>query len=234
MNTKYQKICNSTALTLGTKGEAQRTPKQGIKMFIASQHTENLPDESRLMEAICSRENLRKALKCVCRNKGAPGIDGMTTEELVPYLKKSWPIIKQQLLEGKYQLQPVKQVEIPKVGSKDTRKLGIPTVLDRFISQAILQVLQVKIDYTFSEYSYGFRPGKSAHKAISKAQEYVSQGYRIVVDIDLEKFFNKVNHDKLMSEIAKRITDKRLLKLFRQFLTIGILENRLIYKNRNF
>ena len=228
MSNKYQKSCNNAALNLSGKGEAQEVLNQGNEMPIASQYTENLPDKSRLMEAICSRENLRKALKCVCRNKGAPGIDGMTTEELAPYLKEKWPIIKQQLLDGKYLLQPVKQVEIPKIGSKDTRKLGIPTVLDRFISQAILQILQEKIDCTFSKYSYGFRPGKSAHKAISQAQEYVAQGYRVVVDIDLEKFFNKVNHDKLMSEIAKRITDKRLLKLLRQFLTVGILENGLV------
>ena len=229
MNNIYQKSCNRTALTLRNKGEASIVSKQGSKVVIATQDTENSPNNTnKLMEVICDRENLRKALKCVCQNKGSPGVDGMTIDELIPYLKENWSTIKQQLLEGKYQPQPVKRVEIPKAGSKDTRKLGIPIVLDRFISQAILQVLQNKIDCTFSEYSYGFRPGKSAHQAISKAKEYVSQGYKIVVDIDLEKFFDRVNHDKLMSEIAKHIKDKRLLKLFRQFLTIGILENGLI------
>jgi len=230
MDVRYQEktVAETTTITSRKKGEAQGNLKQGDKKSIAFLSPENLCGGSKLMEAICNRENLRKALKNVIRNKGAAGVDGMTVEELTPYLKANWSRIKEELLEGRLKLQPVKEVEIPKPGSSETRKLGIPIVLDRFISQAILQILQRRFDSTFSEYSYGFRPGKSAHQAISQAQRYVAEGYKIVVDIDLEKFFNKVNHDKLMSELAKSISDKRLLKLLRGFLTIGILVNGLV------
>ena len=132
-----------------------------------------------------------------------------SVDDLVPYLKEHWPSLKEQLLKGTYKPQPVRQVEIPKPGGKGVRKLGIPIVLDRFVQQALLQVLQELIDPTFSEQSFGFRPGRSTHQAIAKAQEYITQGYRVVVDIDLEKFFDTVNHDKLMSEMAKRVSDKR-------------------------
>jgi len=181
-----------------------------------------------LMEDICERNNLKAALKRVRRNKGSPGVDGMTVDELPDYLKTHWLAIKARLLEGCYQPQPVKRVEIPKPGSTEKRKLGIPCVLDRFIQQATLQVLQRKWDQTFSDSSYGFRPGRSAHQAIARAQSHVEAGYEYVVDIDLEKFFDQVNHDRLMSRLAMRIADKRVLKLIRAYLRAGILENGLV------
>ena len=154
-------------------------------------------------------------------------MDGMTVEELPDYLKKHWPDIREQLLRGTYKPQPVKRVEIPKPDG-GMRQLGIPTVLDRFIQQAVMQVLQRSWDRTFSDHSYGFRPGRSAHQAVAKAQQYIAAGYRWVVDLDLEKFFDRVNHDKLMAKIAGRISDKRLLKLIRAFLRAGVMEGGLV------
>lgn len=226
MDNKPQKTQNERASTIKEQGEARATLTGGKVLSVASQPSEHLPNTNSLMEAIvCDRRNLKLALKRVIRNQGAPGIDGMTVEELTPYLKENWVKIRTQLLEGKYEPQPSRRVEIPKPDGKGIRKLNIPVVLDRFIQQAMLQVLQPEIDPSFSKHSYGFRPGKSAHQAVDQAQEYIAQGYRVVVDIDLENFFNNVNHDKLMSEIAKRIPDKRVLKLLRKFLTVGILEN---------
>jgi RNA-directed DNA polymerase len=160
-------------------------------------------------------------------NKGSAGIDGMTVEELPAYLKKHWPIIRAQLLSGTYKPQAVKRVEIPKPDG-GVRQLGIPTVLDRFIQQAVMQVLQRRWDQTFSEHSYGFRPRRSAHQAVTKAQQYIAEGYGWVVDLDLEKFFDRVNHDKLMAKLAQRISDKRLLKLIRAFLRAGVMEGGLV------
>jgi RNA-directed DNA polymerase len=154
-------------------------------------------------------------------------MDGMTVQQLPEHLKQHWPIIREQLLSGTYKPQPVKRVEIPKPDG-GIRKLGIPTVLDRFIQQAVMQVLQGRWDRTFSEHSYGFRPGRSAHQAVEQAQKYIAEGYRWVVDLDLEKFFDRVNHDRLMAKIAERVSDKRLLKLIRAFLTAGVLENGLV------
>jgi len=226
---KIPENCNTADLpSVEMRVKPKKYPKQEAQRFIAFQEPENLRVESKIMEAICSRENLIKALKRVLKNKGAAGIDGMTIDQLTPYVKKHWPKIKVQLLEGTFKMQPARQVAIPKAGGKGTRKLGIPTLLDRFISQAILQILQTYFDPKFSEHSYGFRPRKSAHQAISQAQKYAAEGYRVVVDIDLENFFDKVNHDKLMSEIAKRVPDKRLLKLLRQFLKVGMLSNGLV------
>ena len=179
------------------------------------------------MEAIVERENLKRALARVKRNKGAAGNDGMTVEELPAYLKEHWPTIRAQLCEGTYKPQPVRRVEIPKA-SGGLRPLGIPTVLDRFIQQAVLQVLQTEWDRTFSESSYGFRPGRSAHQAVAEAQAYIASRHAFVVDIDLEKFFDRVNHDILMGLVAKRVADKRLLKLIRGFLTAGVLEGGLV------
>jgi RNA-directed DNA polymerase len=143
-----------------------------------------------VMEVICERSNLQAALRQVRANRGSPGVDGMTVDVLPDFLREQWPTIKDRLLKGEYEPQPVRRVEIPKPGSTEPRKLGIPCVLDRLIQQAVLQVLQPRWDATFSESSYGFRPGRSAHQAVAQAQAYLQQGYAYVVDIDLEKFFD--------------------------------------------
>lgn len=177
---------------------------------------------SGLMELVCERQNLQAALKRVRKNKGSPGIDGMTVDELPDHLRAHWSALREQLLSGSYRPSMVKQQLIPK-GSGEMRKLGIPTVLDRFIQQAILQVLQPMFDPEFSEYSYGFRPRRRAHDAVVQAQRYVQDGRRIVVDVDLEQFFDRVNHDVLMGRLAKRIGDRRVLGLIRRYLEAGIL-----------
>lgn len=174
-----------------------------------------------LMEEVVERGNLTAALRNVIRNGGSPGVDGMTVNELTPYLKQEWPKIRRRLLNGEYAPKPVKRVEIPKPGG-GIRQLGVPTVLDRFIQQALLQVLQREWDAAFSEFSYGFRPGRNAHQAVRKAQEYQKQGYTWVVDMDLEKFFDRVNHDKLMGEVRKRVVDERVNKLILSFLKSGV------------
>ena len=179
------------------------------------------------MEEVVERENLKEALRRVKANQGSPGVDGMTVHVLPDHLKEHWPAIREQLLSGTYEPQPVRRVEIPKPDG-GVRKLGIPTVLDRLIQQAVMQVLQGRWDRTFSEHSYGFRPRRSAHQAVAQAQQYIAEGYRRVVDLDLEKFFDRVNHDKLMGQVAKRVTDKRVLKLLRAFLTAGVMENGLV------
>ena len=179
------------------------------------------------MEAVVERENLKRALAQVKRNKGAAGIDRMSVDALPAYLKQHWPTIRAQLLDGTYEPKPVRRVEIPKA-SGGLRPLGIPTVLDRFIQQAMMQVLQADWDGTFSETSFGFRPGRSAHQAVERAQAYIASGHAFVVDIDLEKFFDRVNHDILMGLIAKRVADKRILKLIRAFLNAGVMEGGLV------
>ena len=179
------------------------------------------------MEEVCKRENLLRAWQRVRRNKGSPGIDGMTIDDARGYLSEHWPDIRSQLLAGTYQPQPVKRVEIPKPDG-GIRMLGVPCVVDRLIQQALLQVLQMRWDPTFSEHSYGFRPGRSAHQAVVQAQHYVAEGYGIVVDLDLEKFFDRVNHDRLMARVAERIADKRVLKLIRAFLKAGVMEDGLV------
>jgi RNA-directed DNA polymerase len=181
-----------------------------------------------VMEEVVARPNMQAALNQVRANKGSPGVDGMSVDELPDFLKAHWPEIKDQLLDGTYQPQGIKRVEIPKPGSQEKRKLGVPCVIDRLIQQAILQVLQWRWDPTFSEFSYSFRPGRNAHQAVGQAQAYIEQGYDVVVDIDLEKFFDQVCHDRLMSRLAERIADKRLLKLIRAYLQAGILADGLI------
>jgi RNA-directed DNA polymerase len=177
-----------------------------------------------LMEEVVTRDNLQRALKRVKANKGSPGVDGMSVDQLPDHLRAHWPRLREDLLAGRYQPQPVRRCEIPKA-TGGVRELGIPTVVDRFIQQAILQVLQPRFDPTFSEHSYGFRPGRSAHDAIAAAQRYVQAGRAVVVDVDLEKFFDRVNHDVLMGRLAKRIEDKRLLGLIRRYLEAGAMAN---------
>jgi RNA-directed DNA polymerase len=202
-------------------------PEEGIEATTVKLGTESQANTDKLIEEVCEKENVKEALKRVKANAGAAGVDGMSVKELPEYLRENWPRLKEQLLSGTYRPQPVRRVEIPKSGG-GTRKLGIPTVVDRFVQQAVLQVLQERWDPTFSEYSYGFRPGRSAHQAVEKAQEYIQQGYDWVVDLDLEKFFDRVNHDVLMSRVARRVSDKRMLKLIRGFLNSGAMENGLV------
>lgn len=199
----------------------------GAESLAASSDSERPALAEPLMEEVCKRDNLLKAVQRVKSNKGSAGIDGMSVDELPAYLKQHWPTIREQLLRGTYKPQPVRRVEIPKPGG-GVRKLGIPTVLDRFIQQAVLQVLQPSWDPTFSPHSFGFRPNRSAHQAVAQAQKYVAAGYSYVVDIDLEKFFDTISHDKLMNLISKRVSDKRMLRLIRAFLTAGVLENGLV------
>ena len=175
-----------------------------------------------LMGQILSRENLQAAIKRVEANKGAAGVDGVTTRQLREYVQKHWPEIKLKLQEGTYKPSPVRKVEIPKPEG-GLRVLGIPTVIDRFIQQAILQVLTPLFDPGFSPHSYGFRPGKRGHDAVQQARKYIEEGYCIVVDIDLEKFFDRINHDILMSRVARKVKDKKVLKLIRSYLNSGIM-----------
>src|SRR6266508_3324037 len=188
----------SSALT----GEAREAGREETESSGATSGTENPASTNRLMEEVCERENLKAALRQVKANKGSPGVDGMTVVGIKDYLQQHWPAIREQLRNGTYEPKPVRRVEIPKPDGGGVRKLGIPTVLDRFIQQAAMQVLQRQWDPTFSQYSYGFRPRRSAHQAVAQAQQYIAQGYGWVIDLDLEKFFDRVNHDKLMGQIA--------------------------------
>ncbi|MBB6024821.1 group II intron reverse transcriptase/maturase [Paenibacillus sp. JGP012] len=176
--------------------------------------------ENNLLERMLERDNLRLAYRRVVQNGGAPGVDNVTVANLQAYLKTHWEPVKAELLAGTYRPAPVKRVEIPKPGG-GVRMLGIPTVMDRFLQQALLQVMNPIFDAEFSWYSYGFRPGKSAHDAVKQAQRYVQGGLRWVVDLDLEKFFDRVNHDMLMARVARKVTDKRVLTLVRAYLNAG-------------
>jgi RNA-directed DNA polymerase len=214
------------ALRNEPKGEA-RKPTEGTAARVAKREAESPAPTDKLMEEVVEGENLRRAWKRVKANKGSPGVDGMTVFALKDYLNEHWPAIREQLLRGTYQPQPVLRVEIEKPEG-GMRKLGIPTVVDRFIQQAVMQVLQNRWDRTFSDNSYGFRPGRSAQQAVARAQQYIAEGFTYVVDLDLEKFFDRVNHDKLMGQMAKRVEDKRLLKLIRAFLNAGVMEGGLV------
>jgi RNA-directed DNA polymerase len=222
-----QKTELEITLQVGTTGEARSAGMEGTETRPADIQVESQAALGPSMEVIVDRDNLRKALAHVKSNKGAAGIDGMCLDALASHLREHWPAIRVQLLEGTYKPQPVRRVEIPKA-SGGTRSLGIPTVLDRFIQQAVLQVLQAEWDPTFSECSFGFRPKRSAHQAVARAQELIASGHGIVVDIDLEKFFDRVNHDILMGLVARRVADKRVLKLLRGFLTAGVLMDGLV------
>jgi RNA-directed DNA polymerase len=220
---------NQLRLAFGEEGrsEAPMAPGEGSETPTAKRRIESPANDEQLMEEVCERENCLQAFKRVKSNKGSPGIDGMTVDDLTAYLKGHWPAIRDQLLSGTYKPQPVRRVEIPKPDG-GVRQLGIPTVLDRMVQQAVMQVLQNRWDAEFSEHSHGFRPGRSAHQAVAKAQRYIAEGRRWVVDLDLEKFFDRVNHDKLMAAVARRVVDKRMLKLIRAFLTAGVMENGLV------
>jgi RNA-directed DNA polymerase len=217
--TKRQKSAQAE-LPLPRRGEAPSGKRSGEVSPAANGNGGSGTDH--LMEEVVERGNMKAALKRVKSNKGSPGVDGMTVEELSAYLNAHWETVRAQLLDGSYQPQPVCQQEIPK-SDGGIRKLGIPTVVDRLIQQAILQVLQPRFDPTFSEHSYGFRPGRRAHDAVCAAQRYIQEGRRWVVDVDLEQFFDRVNHDVLMGKLWKRIADKRLLGLIRRYLSAGVL-----------
>jgi RNA-directed DNA polymerase len=209
-------------LALEATGEARQCQRSG-EAGPTAQETERSGDDD-LMSQVVERSNLARALKRVRQNQGSAGSDGMSVDELLPYLTHHWGRLREELLTGRYQPSTVRQHAIPK-GDGRMRTLGIPTVLDRFIQQAVLQVLQPQFDPTFSESSYGFRPGRRAHDAVCQAQRYVQSGRRWVVDVDLEQFFDRVNHDVLMGQLSQRITDRRVLGLIRRYLEAGIMAN---------
>jgi RNA-directed DNA polymerase len=210
------------ALPMVGEGEAQPVQREGTEAQTATPQPAALAQD--LMEQVVSADNMRRALARVRANKGSPGVDGMTVDALEPHLWQAWPRLRDTLLAGEYEAQPIRRVDIPKPDG-GTRQLGIPTVIDRLVQQALLQVLEPLYDPTFSTNSYGFRPGKSAHQALEASRKYASEGYDWVVDLDLEKFFDRVNHDILMGRLAKRIGDKRVLRLVRRYLEAGILQD---------
>jgi len=222
---KRQNIQGELEFSAADPGEAQETRGKEIEARPARHGHESPARTDQMMEEIGEWGNLKQAMWRVKANKGSAGIDGMSVDELPDYAKLL--AIRDQLLNGSYTPQPVKRVEIPKPDG-GMRKLGIPTALDRFVQQAMMQVLQRQWDETFSDSSLGFRPERSAHQAVAQAQKYIAAGYGWVVDLDLEKFFDRVNHDKLMGEIAKRVRDKRLLKLIRALLNAGVMEDGLV------
>jgi RNA-directed DNA polymerase len=228
MSGKRQKNQLELAFRDESRSEAPRVSEEGTESLAVKRGTESLAIGEQLMEEVCERENCKRAWARVKANKGSAGVDGMTVHELPEFLKQHWPVIREQLLNGTYKPQPVRRVEIPKPDGGGMRKLGIPSALDRFIQQAVMQVLQHKWERTFSDHSYGFRPGRSAHQAVAAAQQYIAAGYRWCVDLDLEKFFDRVSHDKLMAKMAERVSDKRLLKLIRAFLRAGVMEGGLV------
>jgi group II intron reverse transcriptase/maturase len=219
-------------LPLEDRGEAPMVQRSGEATSAASGNERSGLDNPLLVERVVEGGNLRRALKRVQQNEGSPGVDGLTVEDLPAYLREHWAMIRERLLMGRYQPSVVKRVEIPKPGG-GVRTLGIPTVLDRFIQQAVLQVLQPTIDPTFSESSYGFRPGRRAQDAVCQAQRYVQSGRRWVVDVDLEKFFDRVNHDVLMGLLAKRIGDPRILRLIRRYLEAGMMANGVVMERHD-
>jgi RNA-directed DNA polymerase len=227
MDDKRQKNQLVLAFMEESRSEAPTASKEGTESSGGKRGMESPAIAEQLMEEVCGRENCKQALTRVKANKGSAGVDGMTVQQLPEYLKQHWPAIREQLLSGTYKPQPVRRVEIPKPDG-GVRKLGIPTVLDRFIQQAVMQVLQGRWDRTFSNHSYGFRPGRSAHQAVAQAQQYIAEGYRWCVDLDLEKFFDRVSHDKLMSRIETKVGDRRMLKLIRAFLKAGVMEGGLV------
>lgn len=209
-------------LLQGSRGEAPRDLERASPSAAQGTVTAHEGGEDALLERVLERENLLRALRRVERNGGAPGVDGMTVEELRPFLRSHWAHIREDLLHGHYRPQPVRRVKIPKPGG-GVRQLGIPTVLDRLIQQAVLQVLTPTFDPYFSDHSYGYRPGRRAHDAVRRAREYVRGGAEWVVDLDLDRFFDRVNHDMLMARSARRVQDKRVLQLLRAYLNAGVM-----------
>lgn len=222
--TVHQMSDEQFELPLEGRGEAPRVERSGEVLSEVRSSGRSGDDDCLVIEKVIERGNLLRALKRVQQNQGSPGVDGLTVEELPACLREHWQAVREQLFSGRYQPGAVKRCEIPKPGG-GVRQLGIPTVLDRFIQQALLQVLQPMIDPTFSEHSYGFRPGRRAHDAVCQAQRYVQGGRRWVVDVDVEKFFDSVNHGVLMGKLAKRIADARVLKLIWRYLEAGIMVN---------
>src|SRR5262244_3305559 len=227
-NDKRQNIQKKLDFPSEAAGEARQAGREETESRPTIHEPENPANTIGLMEEVCERGNLLEALRRVKANKGSAGIDGMTVGQLSGYLKEHWLTIRDQLLNGTYDPQPVRRVEIEKPDGGGMRKLGIPTTLDRFLQQAVLQVLQRQWDPTFSDHSYGFRPGRSAHQAVAQAQHYIAEGHGWCVDLDLEKFFDRVSHDKLMGQIIQRVEDERLRKLIRAFLNAGVMENGLV------
>jgi RNA-directed DNA polymerase len=227
MSDKRQKNQLVLAFAERDRSEAPKASQEGTESRTAKCETERPARHEQLMEEVCERRNCWQAYKRVKANKGSPGIDGMKVGVLWDYLKQHWPSLGEQLLRGTYQPQPVRRGEIPKPDGGEG-KLGIPTVLDRLIQQAVMQVLQRRWDPTFSEHSQGFGPKRSAHQAVAKAQQHIAEGHRWVVDLDLEKFIDRVNHDKLSAAIARRVTDKRVLRLIGTSWKVGVLENGLV------
>jgi RNA-directed DNA polymerase len=217
--TSYEGYSQEVRLETGDNGKVQ-----SISTALDDGRNDESALSNNLMERILTRTNMNQAYKRVVRNKGSHGIDGMSVDELLPYLKEKGNQLLKDILEGNYKPQSVRRVEIPKPDG-GVRLLGIPTVIDRMIQQAIAQQLSLIFDYQFSDSSYGFRPGRNAHQAIKKAQEYMNEGYTWVVDIDLEKYFDTVNHDKLMALVARKVQDKRVLKLIRAYLNSGVMIN---------
>src|SRR2546426_2037285 len=225
---KNQPEQGELAFPVESRSDAPKAAEQGTETLMAKCKSESLAGTERLMEEVCELENCKQALQRVKANKGSPGVDGMTVDELPEYLKQHGLKIGEQLRSGTYQPQPVRRGEIPKPDGQGVRQLGIPCGRDRFVQQAVLQVLQKRWDPTFSEHRHGFRPGRSAQQAVHEAQQYIAEGYRWVVDLDLEKFFDRVNHDRLMAAVAERVADKRMLKLIRAFLEAGVMEDGLV------
>ena len=226
MSDKRQQIQLELDLRRMGEGEARSPAPQATESRMVKGVTEN-PATASLMEEVCDERNLKKALQRVKANRGAPGVDGMTVEEVEEYFGQHQAQLREQLLSGTYQPQPVRRVEIPKPEG-GVRKLGIPTALDRLVQQALLEVLQPHFEPHFSEHSFGFRPGRSPAKAVARAQSLVAAGRSWVVDLDLEKFFDRVNHDRLMARLARSVADQRVLRLIRRFLTAGVLDNGLV------
>src|SRR5262245_57604283 len=203
------------------RGETPDAGREGTESLTAKRGPENPATVESLMEEVCERENLEVAWHQVRSNQGSPGVDGRTIDATRDYLREHWPTIRDQLLNGTYEPLPVRRAAIAKPDG-GVRKLRTPTMFDRMNHPPALPALQSRWDPTFSEHSYGFRPSRSAHQAVAQAQSYVAEGYEFVVDIDLEKFFDRVNHDILMDRVAKRISDKRLLRLIRAYLNAGV------------